>query len=103
MLPTDVQKFVIYEDWYVTERGIGVNSIEATITPKTKVIMLAHILGNSFSLGAVKALCETYDLWSIDDGCDALGAKYDGKMVGTWGKIGFTLPIIIRWERWYCI
>lgn len=49
--------------------------------------MLAHTLGNPFNLGAVKAICEKYNLWLIEDCCDALGATYDGKLVGTFGDI----------------
>lgn len=67
--------------------NINADLIEAAITPKTKAIMLAHTLGNPFNLSKVKALCDKYNLWLIEDCCDALGATYDGKMVGTWGDI----------------
>ena len=49
--------------------------------------MLAHTLGNPFNCAKVKAICEKYNLWLVEDCCDALGATYDGKMVGTWGDI----------------
>ncbi|WP_339844780.1 lipopolysaccharide biosynthesis protein RfbH [uncultured Halopseudomonas sp.] len=62
--------------------------IEAAITPRTKAIMLAHTLGNPFDLGVVRALCDKYDLWLVEDCCDALGATYDGRMVGSFGDIG---------------
>lgn len=62
--------------------------IEAAIGPKTKAIMLAHTLGNPFDLGVVRALCDKYGLWLIEDCCDALGSTYDGRMVGTFGDIG---------------
>ena len=67
--------------------NINADLIEAAITSKTKAIMLAHTLGNPFNLSKVKALCDKYNLWLIEDCCDALGATYDGKMVGTWGDI----------------
>jgi CDP-6-deoxy-D-xylo-4-hexulose-3-dehydrase len=67
--------------------NINADLIEAAISPKTKAIMLAHTLGNPFNLSKVKALCDKYNLWLIEDCCDALGATYDGKMVGTWGDI----------------
>ncbi|MDQ6968175.1 MAG: DegT/DnrJ/EryC1/StrS family aminotransferase, partial [Mariprofundaceae bacterium] len=44
--------------------------------PKTKAIMLAHTLGNPFNLKKVKAICDKYNLWLIEDCCDALGATY---------------------------
>lgn len=62
--------------------------IEAAIGPKTKAIMLAHTLGNPFDLGVVRALCDKYGLWLIEDCCDALGSTYQGRMVGTFGDIG---------------
>ena len=62
--------------------------IESAITPRTKAVMLAHTLGNPFDLGMVRALCDKHDLWLIEDCCDALGATYDGRMVGSFGDIG---------------
>ncbi|BAN53244.1 MULTISPECIES: lipopolysaccharide biosynthesis protein RfbH [Pseudomonas] len=62
--------------------------IEAAIGPKTKAIMLAHTLGNPFDLGVVRALCDKYGLWLIEDCCDALGSTYQGRMVGGFGDIG---------------
>jgi CDP-6-deoxy-D-xylo-4-hexulose-3-dehydrase len=54
--------------------------------------MIAHTLGNPFDLSYIKAFCEKYDLWLIEDNCDALGSKYtiDGicKYTGTIGDIG---------------
>jgi len=67
--------------------NIDAVKIEAAITPKTKAIMLAHSLGNPFNLDAVTALCKKYNLWLIEDCCDALGSTYRGQMVGTFGDI----------------
>ena len=61
--------------------------IEAAISPKTKAIMLAHSLGNPFNLSIVTNICKKYNLWLIEDCCDALGSTYMGKMVGTFGDI----------------
>jgi CDP-6-deoxy-D-xylo-4-hexulose-3-dehydrase len=49
--------------------------------------MLAHTLGNPFNVAKVSEICKKYNLWLVEDCCDALGAKYDGKMVGTWGDM----------------
>lgn len=49
--------------------------------------MLAHTLGNPFNLEKIKALCEKYNLWLVEDCCDALGATYNGQKVGTFGDI----------------
>jgi CDP-6-deoxy-D-xylo-4-hexulose-3-dehydrase len=67
--------------------NIDPTQIEAAISPKTKAIMLAHSLGNPFNLDVVTALCNKYNLWLVEDCCDALGTTYRGKMVGTFGDI----------------
>ena len=68
--------------------NIDASKIEAAISPKTKAIMLAHSLGNPFNLDVVTALCRKYNLWLVEDCCDALGTTYKGQMVGTFGDIG---------------
>jgi len=77
----------VFVDVDLRTHNIDVDLIEAAITPKTKAIMLAHTLGNPFNVKKVKEICDRYGLWLIEDSCDALGAKYDGKMIGTWGDI----------------
>lgn len=71
---------------------IDVNQLEMAYSPKVKAVMMAHSLGNPFNLKAVLAFCEKYNLWLIEDNCDALGSEYtlDGvkKKTGTWGHIG---------------
>lgn len=91
--PTTVNPIVqfgaipVFVDVDMATHNINAELIEAAITPKTKAIMLAHTLGNPFNLAKVRAVCDKYNLWLVEDTCDALGAKYDGKMVGTWGDI----------------
>jgi len=68
--------------------NIAADKIEAAISSKTKAIMLAHSLGNPFNLDVVTALCKKYNLWLVEDCCDALGSTYRGQMVGTFGDIG---------------
>lgn len=64
------------------------SSIEAAITPRTKAIMIAHTLGNPFAVGEIRALADRHQLWLIEDCCDALGSRYDDRLVGTYGHIG---------------
>jgi len=68
--------------------NIDTTMLEPAWSPKTKAVMIAHSLGNPFNIKAVKAFCEKHGLWLIEDNCDALGSKYDGKFTGTWGDIG---------------
>jgi CDP-6-deoxy-D-xylo-4-hexulose-3-dehydrase len=67
---------------------IDETKIENAISDKTKAIMLAHTLGNPFNLNYIKELCKKYNLWLIEDCCDALGSTYDEKHVGCFGDIG---------------
>ncbi len=78
----------VFVDVDLATHNIDASKIEAAITPKTKAIMLAHSLGNPFNLDVVTALCKKYKLWLVEDCCDALGATYNGQMVGTFGDIG---------------
>ena len=72
------------------ERGsfnIDADQIEKKITSKTKGIVLAHTLGNPFNLNKIKEICEEYNLFLMEDMCDAFGSTYDGKMVGQFGDV----------------
>jgi CDP-4-dehydro-6-deoxyglucose reductase, E1 len=77
----------VFVDVDLATHNIDASKIEAAITPKTKAIMLAHSLGNPFNLDVVTAICKKYNLWLVEDCCDALGATYKGRMVGTFGDI----------------
>ncbi len=61
--------------------------ITEAITEKTKGIILAHTLGNPFNVGAVLELARKHNLFVIEDCCDALGSKYDGTPIGSFGDI----------------
>jgi CDP-6-deoxy-D-xylo-4-hexulose-3-dehydrase len=78
----------VFVDVDIKTHNVNADLIEAAITPKTKAIMLAHALGNPFNLGKVVELCKKYNLWLIEDTCDALGAEYNGQKCGTFGDIG---------------
>lgn len=82
----------VFVDVTIPQYNIDVRMLEKAISDKTKAVMIAHTLGNPFNLNAVKAFCDKYNLWLIEDNCDALGSKYiiDGeeKFTGTIGDIG---------------
>lgn len=67
--------------------NVNASLIEGAVTDKTKAIMIAHTLGNTFDLKEVKRVADKYNLWLIEDCCDALGSTYNGEMVGTFGDI----------------
>ena len=78
----------VFVDCEIGTYNINPNLIEKSISEKTKAIFLAHTLGNSFELERVMELANKYNLWVIEDSCDALGGKYKGKKLGTIGHIG---------------
>lgn len=77
----------VFIDTKLSTYGFDENAIEKAISPKTKAIFMAHTLGNPFNLNKVMELAQKYNLWLIEDNCDALGAKYNGKLTGSFGHI----------------
>ena len=77
----------VFIDVKIPTYNIDENLLEEAITNKTKAIMLAHTLGNPFNIKKIKDICEKYNLWLIEDSCDALGSKFDNKNVGTFGDL----------------
>ncbi len=64
------------------------DQLEAAFVPgRTKAVMMAHTLGNPFDLAATTEFCKGHNLWLIEDNCDALGCRYDGKFTGTFGDL----------------
>lgn len=82
----------VFVDITIPQYNIDVRELEKALSAKTKAVMLAHTLGNPFDLATVKAFCEKYNLWLIEDNCDALGTKYnlngEERLTGTIGDIG---------------
>ncbi|MBA4048853.1 MAG: lipopolysaccharide biosynthesis protein RfbH [Sphingomonas sp.] len=78
----------VFVDCELPTYNIKPEMIEAAITDRTRIIMIAHTLGNPFNLAEVMRVAEKYDLWVVEDCCDALGATYNGQGVGTFGDIG---------------
>jgi len=67
--------------------NIQVDKIEKAITKKTKAIFVPHTLGNPVDIDGILKIVKKYNLWFIEDNCDALGSKYNGKYTGTFGDI----------------
>jgi CDP-6-deoxy-D-xylo-4-hexulose-3-dehydrase len=78
----------VFVDVDIPTYNIKPEMIEAAVTDKTRAIMIAHTLGNPFDLGEVMRVARKYKLRVVEDCCDALGATYRGKGVGTFGDIG---------------
>ncbi|MBU6396192.1 MAG: lipopolysaccharide biosynthesis protein RfbH [Sphingomonadales bacterium] len=78
----------VFVDVDIPTYNIKPEMIEAAVSDRTRAIMIAHTLGNPFDLSEVMRVAQKYKLWVVEDTCDALGAKYDGKLVGTFGDLG---------------
>jgi CDP-6-deoxy-D-xylo-4-hexulose-3-dehydrase len=81
----------VFVDITIPQYNIDVTQLERAMSVRTKAVVLAHTLGNPFNISSVKDFCGKYNLWLIEDNCDALGSEYtlEGKtrLTGTFGDI----------------
>lgn len=77
----------VFIDVNLPDFGIKTELLDHALSTKTKAVMIAHTLGNPFDVKTVKEFCDKHNLWLIEDCCDAVGATYDGKLVGLYGDI----------------
>jgi CDP-4-dehydro-6-deoxyglucose reductase, E1 len=91
--PTTVNPIVqnglvpVFVDVELGTYGPLVAQLEEAVSERTRAVMIAHTLGNPFDLDAVTALVKKHDLYLIEDCCDAVGATYRGRSVGTFGDL----------------
>ena len=91
--PTTVNPIVqnqlvpVFVDVDLSTYNLDVTQLEAAYSERTRAIMVAHTLGNPFDLDAVTSFAKRRNLWLIEDCCDAVGATYKGKTVGTFGDL----------------
>lgn len=78
----------VFVDCKIGTYNIDADKIEEAVSSRTRAIFVAHTLGNMFDMSKVKALADKYNLWLIEDSCDALGAEFNGQKAGTIGDIG---------------
>lgn len=81
----------VFVDVAIPDYNIDTAMLEKAISEKTKAVFIAHTLGNPFDVNAVRVFCDKYDLWLIEDNCDALGSKFnindEWKYTGTFGDV----------------
>ena len=77
----------VFVDIKMGTYNIDIVKIEKAISDKTKAIMIAHTLGNPFDLDPIIEICQKYNLWLVEDNCDALGAEYNDKRTGSFGDV----------------
>ena len=80
----------VFVDVELATYDSSVEKIEAAIGPKTKAIVMAHTLGNPFDIAGVMELAKQHKLFVVEDTCDAVGAKFNGQPVGSFGDLSTT-------------
>lgn len=82
----------VFLDITLPTYNIDCTELEQALSDRTKAVMLAHTLGNPFDLQTVMDFCDRYNLWLIEDNCDALGSRYkykeEWRYTGTIGHLG---------------
>jgi CDP-6-deoxy-D-xylo-4-hexulose-3-dehydrase len=77
----------VFVDCQPGEYDIDVTQIEAAIGPRTRCIFVPHTVGIPCHMDAIMDVARRHDLWVLEDGCDALGATWNGKLVGSFGSM----------------
>lgn len=80
-----VPKFVDVE---LETLNINPNKIEEAITDKTRAIMVVHTIGKPCEMDTIMKIARAHNLMVIEDSCEAHGATYKGKVVGSFGDMG---------------
>lgn len=78
----------VFLDVDIPTYNVDTTLLEEAVSDKTRAIMIAHTLGNPFNVTEVLRVAKKYNLFVIEDCCDALGSRYDGQNVGTFGDVG---------------
>ncbi len=77
----------VFVDSNYGDFNLNVSQLEEAVSDRTRAVMFAHTLGNPADMDAVMAFVKKHDLYLIEDTCDALGSKWDGKALGTFGQL----------------
>ncbi|MCO5194185.1 MAG: lipopolysaccharide biosynthesis protein RfbH [Anaerolineae bacterium] len=75
----------VFVDSNPSDLNLNVDQLEEAWSPRTRALFFAHTLGNPADMDAIMAFVTKHDLYLLEDTCDALGSKWDGKMLGTFG------------------
>lgn len=78
----------VFVDVTLDTLNVDSDQIGEALSEKSKAVFLAHTLGNPFNIDKVTEITDAEGLWLIEDSCDALGSKYDGRYTGSFGHIG---------------
>ncbi len=94
--PTTINPIIQYGlvpvlvDVEIPTYNVDVDQLEAALSERTRAVVLAHTLGNPFEAKRVADFVKQHNLWLVEDCCDAVGATYQGRQVGTFGDLATT-------------
>lgn len=77
----------VFVDCELGTYNVDPEQLEAAISPRTRALFIPHTLGNPFALDVITELARQHELFLLEDSCDALGATFDGRRVGTFGEL----------------
>ncbi len=77
----------VFVDVELGTYNIKTENLKDAVSEKTKAIFVPHTLGNPADICKIREVADEFDLWFIEDNCDALGSKYDGRFTGSYGDI----------------
>ncbi len=77
----------VYVDIEPASFNLDPRQLEAAITPRTKAVLPVHLYGHPFDVAAIAAICKKHNLPLVEDACQAHGATYQGKTVGSLGDL----------------
>ncbi len=81
----------VFVDIEADSFNIDASKIEAAITPHTKAILPVNLYGQPCDMDALQTIAKKHNLAIIEDACQAVGARYKGKVVGSFGTGCFSL------------
>lgn len=75
----------VFIDVELGNYNVNPEQVEKAISPKTRAVFLAHTMGFPFDVHRIQEICTKYNILLVEDNCDSLGARFDGKYTGTFG------------------
>lgn len=77
----------VFVDVDLDNFGMNIDQVRAAITPKTKAILVVHLLGWPVDMDSIMALARENNLYVVEDTCESPGAEWNGKKVGSFGDM----------------
>jgi CDP-4-dehydro-6-deoxyglucose reductase, E1 len=77
----------VFIDITLPDYGVDLEALERARSDRTRAVIFAHTLGIPFDAAGVRDFCDRHGLWMIEDCCDAVGATWNDRKVGTFGDL----------------